>query len=48
MRGQNVEVIDANVVLRFVVDDGDQATRAGLLLQAAEKEEKTRESNRSH
>jgi predicted nucleic acid-binding protein len=41
MRGQNVEVIDANVVLRYVVDDGDQATRAGLLLQAAEKEEKT-------
>ena len=40
MSGQNVEVIDANVVLRYVVDDGDQATRAGVLLQA-EKEEKT-------
>lgn len=41
MGGQNVEVIDANVVLRYLVDDGDQATRAGLLLQAADQEEKT-------
>ncbi|MBS3984104.1 MAG: PIN domain-containing protein [Selenomonadales bacterium] len=41
MGGQNVEVIHANVVLRYLVDDGDQATRAGLLLQAADQEEKT-------
>ncbi|MBS3984113.1 MAG: PIN domain-containing protein [Selenomonadales bacterium] len=41
MGGQNGEVIDANVVLRYLVDDGDQATRAGLLLQAADQEEKT-------